>query len=232
MMIEYMGHSCLRLKDFQDTGYKVLFDPYKKGSVPGYRDLGDEGRANLVLCSHEHDDHCGMDNVNVEPYEGECPFEVEKIESYHDPEHGALRGNNTIHIVTLKSTGEKIIHYGDLGMDIDELLTEENLAKLSGADFAFIPVGGYYTIDAEQALELIDRTKPKVGVGMHFRSDLCKCGYDVLETEMDFLTKAMETCHTSQYMKFSYIDTYEEDIDYEVIALLPECCKIKEKLSR
>ena len=223
MVIEYMGHSCVIVKDFQDTGYKVVFDPYKKGSVPGYRDLEDEGRANVVLCSHEHDDHYGMDNVRVEPFEGECPFEIQKIESYHDPEHGALRGKNTIHIVTLKASGEKVIHYGDIGQDLDELLTPENLNLLSGADFAFVPCGGVYTYDADQAIELIDRTKPKTAIAMHFRSDIYKCGYPNIATEQEFMMRGMETCHDVQLAPYSYIDTYEDVLPYDIMALMPEC---------
>lgn len=231
MIIEYMGHSCFRVKDFQDTGYKVVFDPYKIGSVPGYRELGEEGRANVVLCSHEHDDHYGMDNVSLEPFEGECPFEIEKLDSFHDDEHGALRGSNTVHVVTLKSTGEKVVHYGDFGMDIDEFLTEENLAKVSGADYALVPVGGVYTLDAEQAVELIEKTQPKVAVAMHYRNDTCKCGFDNLGSERNFLMKGMENCHETQYLKFSFIDTHEEEIDYEMISLMPECCTIHDKLA-
>ena len=223
MIIEYMGHSCVRVKDFEDTGYKVVFDPYKKGSVPGYRDLRDEGRANVVLYSHEHDDHFGTDNVRVEDFNGECPFEIDKIETFHDNEHGALRGKNTIHIITLKASGEKVVHYGDLGVDIDELLTEENLAKLSGADFAFVPVGGTYTIDADQAIELIDRTKPKTAIAMHFRSETYKCGYKELITEQEFLIKCMETCHDAKFAPYSYIDTYEDVLDYDIMAMMPEC---------
>lgn len=225
MVIEYMGHSCVRVKDFQDTGYKVVFDPYKKGSVAGYRDLDDEGRANVVLYSHEHDDHYGTDNVRVEPYDGECPFEIQKIESFHDSEHGALRGSNAIHIVTLKATGEKVVHYGDLGQDIDELLTAENLELLSGADFAFVPVGGVYTIDGEQAIELIDRTQPKIAIAMHYRSDIYKCGFDNLATERDFMIQGMETCHDVQLAPYSYIDTCEDVLPYDIMALMPECCK-------
>lgn len=223
MVIEYMGHSCVRLKDFQDTGYKIVFDPYQKGSVAGYRNLDEEGRANIVLYSHEHFDHYGTDNVSVEPFEGECPFEIQKIESFHDGEHGALRGTNTIHVVTLKSSGEKIIHYGDLGQDIDELLTPENLELLSGADYAFVPVGEVYTITQDQAIDLIDRTKPKTAIAMHFRSDIYKCGLENLKTEQDFMIKGMETCHDVQLAPYSFIDTCEDKILWEIMALMPEC---------
>ncbi len=223
MVIEYMGHSCVRVKDFQDTGYKVVFDPYQKGCVEGYRDLDDEGRANIVLYSHEHADHFGADNVSIETFEGECPFEIQKIESFHDAEHGALRGNNTIHIVTLKASGEKVIHYGDLGQDIDELLTDENLELLSGADYAFVPVGEVYTISQDQAIELIDRTKPKTAIAMHYRSDIYKCGLANLKTEQDFMIKGMETCHDVQLVPYSFIDTCEDKIPWEIMALMPEC---------
>ena len=41
-----------------------------------------------------------------------------------------------------------------------------------------IPVGGYYTIDAAQAAEIVERLSPRVTVPMHYRSDTF--GYPVI----------------------------------------------------
>ena len=222
MLIEYKGHSCFRIKDFEETGYKVVFDPYKAGSVPGYKPLEDL-TANLVLCSHQHDDHYGVDDCVMVDENIENPFDIDKIESYHDPEKGKLRGSNTIHILTLRSSGEKIVHYGDVGETVDDLLTDEHLAKLQGADYAFVPVGGVYTYDFDQALELIDRTKPKLAIVMHYHSNTYNCDYEHIGNVEDFAIHAMETCHQVQMVQYTYIDTVEDTINTEIIVLKPEC---------
>lgn len=224
MMIEYKGHSCFRIKDFQDTGYKIIFDPYTAGAVPGYKNMDPkEERANIVLCSHEHEDHHGLDSVQIVEEDIANPFDIEVIETFHDPEKGALRGTNTIHIVTLRATGEKVVHYGDVGEKLDDLLTPENLEKVKDANWALVPIGGVYTYDAKQAIELIDRTTPKNTIVMHYRSDNWKCGYEHIGSVEDFLIEAMETCHEVKLAPYTYIDTFEETFpEGQILALQPE----------
>lgn len=222
MLIEYKGHSCFRIKDFEDTGYKIVLDPYKDGSVPGYKPLNGL-TANLILCSHEHDDHFGKEACELVTEDIENPFDIDTIETFHDPEKGKLRGSNTIHIMTLRSSGEKIVHYGDVGEEVDNLLTDENLAKLKGADFALVPVGGVYTYDFDQALDLIDRTQPKVAIVMHYHSNTYNCDYEHIGNVEDFAIHAMETCHQVQMVQYTFIDTAEDTISTEIIALKPEC---------
>ena len=222
MLIEYKGHSCFRIKDFEETGFKIVLDPYKDGSVPGYK-KPEKLTANLVLCSHQHDDHFGKEVCIMVDETIENPFDIDTIESYHDPEKGKLRGSNTIHIMTLRSSGEKVVHYGDVGETVDDLLTEENLAKLKGADYALVPVGGVYTYDFDQALELIDRTQPKLAIVMHYHSNTYNCDYEHIGNVEDFAIHAMETCHQVQMVQYTYIDTVEDTINTEIIALKPEC---------
>ena len=187
MLIEYIGHSCFKITD-EKTGYAIVFDPYKPGSVPGYSEICE--KADLVLCSHKHDDHYGKRSVELKPMT-KCPFSIEKIHCYHDPEKGSLRGENSIHIVTLERTGETVIHYGDLGEDLDEFLDFKTERRLSGADLALIPVGGYYTIDKDQAVDLIKRTAPKMAIPMHFRSEKYGFGYPEIGTIEDFVRAAV-----------------------------------------
>ena len=138
MLIKYTGHSCFKVRD-NETGYSIVFDPYEPDSIPGLRKVVDS--ASEVICSHEHFDHNSRNSVRLFPSD-ESPYDVVSIDTWHDPEKGALRGPNRIHIVTDRKTGEKLIHYGDIGEVIDDLLTEENLALLKDADVALIPVGG------------------------------------------------------------------------------------------
>ena len=106
MKLIWHGHSCFTLESGQGT---LVFDPYQEGSVPGLPALALE--ADLVLCSHGHRDHSAEESVRLT---GKVPtLTVERLETFHDSQQGALRGPNTIHIVT--ADGMRLAHLGDLG---------------------------------------------------------------------------------------------------------------------
>ena len=175
MKIEYFGHSCFRLDD------SLVIDPYKDGSVPGLAPLRLSARR--VICSHEHADHSGRECVKI--VSGECDLQIEEVASWHDDKEGALRGPNTIFVIT-NEVGEKLVHLGDLG----HFPNEEQLSKIAEADYLLIPVGGYYTIDAEMATKICLAVKPKIIIPMHYRTD--NSGYAELAKVEDFLKLAEE----------------------------------------
>lgn len=218
MLIKYIGHSCFKLRDY-DTEFSIIFDPYKPGSVPGYRDVKDT--ASMVLCSHEHDDHCGSECVVLEESDTN-PYDIEVIDTYHDPESGSLRGMNRIHIVTHRETGEKLIHYGDIGEKLDNLLTDENLELLSGADIALVPVGGTYTYDADEALDLIERTKPNVTIPMHFRSEQLGIGYPNIGTIDEFASKAVSRGMVVRTGHVYFYDSQQSPLDECILVIRPQ----------
>lgn len=172
MKITYLGHSCFQI---ESQGYSVVLDPYREGSVPGYRPV--QAEADGVLCSHDHNDHGGAECVTLR--QGTVsPFTVETIQTWHDDQQGALRGSDTIHIL---DDGQcRIAHLGDLGCE----LTVEQKEKLKGLTALLIPVGGYYTIDAAQASALADELDPTVVIPMHYRGE--SFGYDVIGTLEQF----------------------------------------------
>ena len=47
-----------------------------------------------------------------------------------------------------------------------------------------IPVGGFYTIDANEAKNIVNLIAPKVVIPMHYKSD--SFGFDVLATVDDY----------------------------------------------
>ena len=170
MKIEYLGHACFRIDD------SLVIDPYKDESVPGLSALRVTG--SRVICSHEHADHSGRECVELVP--GECDFEITEVPSWHDDQQGKLRGPNTIFVITSKS-GEKLVHLGDLGHFPDD----KQLAAISDADYLLIPVGGYYTIDAEMAVRICEACRPKCIIPMHYRT--ASSGYPELATVDEFL---------------------------------------------
>ena len=217
MILKYTGHACFKIRD-DATGFSIVFDPYRPGSVPGFREIVDT--ASMVLCSHGHDDHTGSDCIRPEPKE-ESPYMIETIDTFHDPEKGALRGENRIHIVTDKVTGERLIHYGDIGENIDDLLTDENLALLKDADIALIPVGGTYTYDKHEALELIERTTPKLMLPMHYRSEIAGFGYPEIDTLESFIELASGAGKRVSVARVSFINTGDIELGSDILCLRP-----------
>lgn len=166
MKITYLGHSCFKITS---EGYAIILDPYQDKSVPGYRPLREQ--ADQVLCSHEHQDHHGVDQVALHQG-GRSPFTIETISTWHDDQQGALRGPDTFHIL---DDGQcRLAHLGDLGCE----LTAQQKERLKGLDALLIPVGGFYTIDARQAKALAEELEPLVVVPMHYRGN--GFGYDVI----------------------------------------------------
>ena len=218
MIIKYIGHSCFKVRD-EETGYSIVFDPYKPGSVRGFGAIKDS--ASEVLCSHGHDDHNGEECVTIEPKD-ESPFEVSWIDTYHDPEKGALRGTNRIYVITHRGSGEKLVHYGDIGERINDLLTEENLALLKDADIALVPVGGVYTYDINEALELIERTGPKLVLPMHYRSETARFGLPNIDSIENFMNAAAAKKHGISVGRVCFVDTREADIKGDILVLKPE----------
>ena len=131
MKLTWNGHSCFTLETAEGS---VVLDPYADGSVPGLAPL--RLTADTVLCSHRHRDHNAREVVTLT---GKTPtFGVETISTFHDPEQGALRGENTIHIISAE--GMRFAHLGDLGCE----LTARQMDQLHRVDVLMIPVGGYY----------------------------------------------------------------------------------------
>nr|WP_325182777.1 MBL fold metallo-hydrolase [uncultured Oscillibacter sp.] len=175
MKFTWLGHACFLI---EQDGYRVLLDPYT--GVEGYPPLADRKlRVHKILCSHGHFDHNAVDQAEAVPFDGPCPFTVRTVETFHDGQGGALRGNNTIHI--LSAGGVTAAHLGDLGHQ----LSPEQVKAVGPLDLAMIPVGGYYTIDAAGAKAVCQALNPTCVVPMHYRH--APYGLPVVAGVEDFL---------------------------------------------
>ena len=171
--LRYFGHACFALS-YQD--YTAVVDPYADGSVPGLRDL--RVTADAVYCSHEHKDHSGREAVTLTGGEKAAPYNVTTLTVPHDNAGGRLRGMSTVHL--FDCGGLRVAHLGDLG----RALTEEEAAVLHGVDVLLVPVGGFFTVDAKAAEEVVRQVQPKVAIPMHYRT--AHSGYGVLGTVSAF----------------------------------------------
>ena len=132
--------------------------------MEGYPPLADRKlRVHSILCSHDHFDHNAADQAETVSFAGECPFTVRAVETFHDNKGGALRGTNTIHI--LSAGGVAVAHLGDLG----HRLSPEQVRAIGPLDAALVPVGGTYTVDAAGAKAVCEALRPKCAVPMHYR---------------------------------------------------------------
>lgn len=159
MKITWLGHACFML---EEDGYRIVLDPYT--GVEGYPELHAKGHA--VLCSHGHFDHAAVDRVRLLPPR-ESPFTVRTVRCFHDAAGGALRGPNTIHV--LSSGGVTVAHLGDLGHP----LSPEQIADIGAVDGVLVPVGGVYTVDAAGAKAACQALRPRFAVPMHYRHPPC-----------------------------------------------------------
>lgn len=163
MKISWLGHACFLI----ETTKKILTDPFDKQlgyPVP-------KAAADLVTVSHQHFDHNAVRTIPGKPQiiqsAGEYSVNGVKItgvRTFHDQNQGAQRGENIAFII--EAEGIRVCHLGDLG----HILDQGARAKIGKVDVLLVPVGGYYTINAAEAKEVVEQLNPGYVVPMHYKT--------------------------------------------------------------
>jgi len=164
MRIDWLGHSCFLITS--SSGLRIITDPYE--SNIGYAPINES--ADIVTISHDHYDHNAAKEVkgNPEVVRNSATvkgIEFKGIQLFHDDARGSKRGRNIAFLFNVD--GIKICHLGDLG----HIPSPEQLEQLRETNILFIPVGGFFTIDAEQATKVVDAIKPNIVIPMHFKTE-------------------------------------------------------------
>jgi L-ascorbate metabolism protein UlaG (beta-lactamase superfamily) len=195
MRVEWFGQSAFSLADGEK---KVFIDPFgdvsalvARGVRIDYPPIAERG-VDLLLVTHEHGDHNGVEAVAGEPAvlrstagRFDSPLgEVTAIASEHDAAAGTERGPNTI--FAFEFDGLRIAHFGDFGQ---AALRPEQTAAIGAVDLLFIPVGGGPTIGGVAAAEIALELDPAWVVPMHYRTSRV----DILETEAEFAAAIAHT---------------------------------------
>lgn len=171
----WLGHDGFLLKS---GGVNIYFDPFQlKGDLP---------KADLLLITHEHFDHCSPEDIAkiatpdteiiTEPQSAKklsgrvrtmAPGEsceignikIEAVASYNLNKKFHPRANNWLGFV-LTVEGIRIYHAGDT-----DYIPEMKDIK---ADIALLPVSGTYVMTADEAVQAALAINPQVAIPMHF----------------------------------------------------------------
>ncbi|MBR2350191.1 MAG: MBL fold metallo-hydrolase [Clostridia bacterium] len=202
MKIEWLGHASFKLTE--STGITIVTDPYEEDRV-GVK--FPKVKSSVVTVSHDHFDHnCvsaveGVDTVinSTGSYDLDG-VDIYGFKSYHDEKKGALRGKNIV--FRFRMDGVEVCHLGDIGEPLSPMLAE----LIGSINILLIPVGGKYTINAEQAKEYVDLLMPDVVIPMHYMCDGYKTEFDELDDFLDlFSDKDIEYADTTE-LEFDRMD--------------------------
>ncbi|MBN1319340.1 MAG: MBL fold metallo-hydrolase [Thermoleophilia bacterium] len=171
MRLTYFAHASF-LVEARD-GTRVILDPYRHGAFDGavkYDPI--EEPADAVIVSHLHEDHAASDTIPGDPLvlvqpssEAVGELRITGISTAHDEAGGAKRGDNTI---TVLDDGDlRLVHLGDLGHTLDQ----GTLDQIGAVDILLVPVGGFFTIDHEEAAAVVDSLRPMIVIPMHYKTD-------------------------------------------------------------
>lgn len=165
MEITHLGHSSFKLKGKSAVVVTDPFDPQMVGiKFP-------KTEADIITISHNHADHNFQQAVEGIPVVLSGPGEYEVkgvkilgISVFHDNSNGSERGKNTVYRISID--GITIVHCGDLGHKFNDI----QLEMLNGANILLLPTGGFYTIDAQVACEVVSQMNPNIIIPMHYNS--------------------------------------------------------------
>ncbi len=192
MKVQYLGHSVVLIESKE---IRAIIDPFISGNPNCPINIEDLKDITHIFVTHGHGDHLG-DTVHIaQKWDSKviCNFEIGNyltkfnldIHTMHiggrvkfgfgkvkmtPALHGSGIYNGTELIYggnpcgfLIEIEGKKIYHSGDTGLTLDmKLLKDEDV------DIAFIPIGGNYTMDIDDAVKAVEFIKPKAVVPMHY----------------------------------------------------------------
>lgn len=181
MKIKWYGHAAFRITT--QSGIRIIVDPYQSGAYGGALSYGRiEDEADIVLTSHDHDDHNYVKDIKGKyeliKSEGQREIrgvKINAIPTFHDPVSGKERGRNLMFLI--EADNLRVLHVGDLG----HTLSKDKVELLGRVDILLLPVGGYYTIDAKEATKVMESLNPKITIPMHFKTE--KCGFPIADVK-------------------------------------------------
>jgi len=195
--IRWLGHAFVEFTTSDDK--VILFDPWTKddGNPACPIGLDQIERADLVLFSHDHGDHVasaaaickktgaflggpvqsvgklvaqGFNKDQVVNFGmgymvgGGVQFDWVKVVStpaFHSSDSACPLGT-----IVKASDGTTVYHAGDTCLFGDM----ELYGKLYPMDVALLPIGGVFTMDADQASEAVKLINPKIALPIHYAS--------------------------------------------------------------
>ena len=212
--IKWFGHASFGISD--NEGMKIVTDPYCEGLGYNFPKVS----TNILTASHQHYDHNYIEALQeyscyikgLGEFSSDC-IDVKGIASYHDEEKGALRGPNNIY--TYKIDKVRICHLGDLG----HLLTKEEILDIGRVDILMIPVGGLYTIDAQNAAKVVEQIDPQIVIPMHYKTEVLPEDFGAID-EVDKFISVMKGWKVEKHDVLEINESQLKELKDKTIAIL------------
>lgn len=174
MRIKWYGHAAFMVT--RSDGFRIITDPYDP-EVVGYSPIRDG--ADLVITSSDDDEgHCrhdlvpgdhawlnALDAVRSGGSTTAAGIEVSAVEGMEIESHPLHEpGANAMY--RFEVDGVKLAHMGDIGDPLSPRQTD----FLRGVDVLMALTGGVLTIDLDELMRVIEETRPKIVIPMHFQT--------------------------------------------------------------
>lgn len=188
MDITWYGHANFSIATGDTT---VFIDPFFVGNPNAPVEYTDISRCDLILLTHDHDDHVGQTIELAKKHDAEVVaiydiiralyakglpenlgvgmniggtinrlgIDIKMVQALHSSVHGVPTG----FILTLPD-GTCVYNSGDTGLFGDMAL----FAEFHDIDYAILPVGGWFTMDPEQAAYACKLLKCKKIIPQHW----------------------------------------------------------------
>ncbi len=186
MKVNFIGHACFMI---EDGDYTIIIDPFINDN-PTATVKAKNLKPTHILVTHAHGDHLGdaeelaqnnkatiyttnelggeLSEKGIKTVAGHIGGKV-KTEfgsiKYFQAFHGSGIAGSFACGFIIEIGNKKIYHAGDTGLTMDmKLLARENI------DLALLPIGDFYTMGPEDALEAVKMIKPKNVIPMHYNT--------------------------------------------------------------
>ncbi len=186
--LEWLGHATVRIR----TAGKIIYiDPYQ---------LNVKDKADIILITHSHYDHCSLQDIEkivkdgtiivctadsqskiariqkkiklglIEPGKGfnAGKIKIQAVPAYNISKKFHSKSEGWIGYII--QTGSVIVyHAGDTDL-IKEMEKLTGYSKKGNYFIALLPVGGTYTMNAEEAAQAASIIKPTLAIPIHYGS--------------------------------------------------------------
>ncbi|MFP3304134.1 MAG: metal-dependent hydrolase, partial [Nitrososphaeria archaeon] len=181
----WLGHAAFEI---QGQGSDILIDPWLTNPLSPVRP--EEVKPDYIVVTHDHNDHLG-EAIEISKRTGAPIISVYELANYISEKGGKSIGMNIGGPLVLKNNlyvyltqafhssthgsptgaiininGLSIYHAGDTGLFGDMKL----IGEVYSPDVALLPIGGFFTMNPEQAAVAVQLISPRYAIPMHYNT--------------------------------------------------------------